>query len=952
MATAIVYDTSEAVELSACHCLYLKPIAKLVINVMLPEFKEPTKSISNWEVMDKLKNMVYPDQFTTLRVSKSTMDFIRFEGEVETKTLVQTITAKLHGKTLKLNGFKDIMNIVANEAQIDFPTQEDWESFFNKTGENVDTPEEKPNTIHLEGLPCKWFVYKETTGDKPSEELVRQVFETFGKIRNIDVPMLDPYREDMTGKNFNIFNFGGVHTFEAFIQYQEYADFVNAMQAMKGMKLMYKGDDGKALACTIKVTFDTTKHLSDASVERRHFERLKLQELEQQRKEEKRREKEEEEAIRKKKYDEGKAKEKKRKEKQKRREQRQKEREEKRCLKRLQKINSQEEQWQQISEWEQRKLLLAHRRVESFRLLTVLLNSVKNCLQLKSQNEHKTEEDSQPGEAKVPWLPTRELSDVKKQKIERTNDLVTEAVDNCKCQNIKVEAKIPEVQWKDTVFEESASAFASAYNPFKASMTGCIKKEQNDNFFTITDKDKHDYDFRSLQITINQDYNAIKSSTKKDHRLFNTCHSRKLTNSVSGRKQKVYETDEFINYLLNHYESPRYARICQSSKDPEHIYGWQRVVSDNGNGFQIDLKNKYGQHFTEVRIVQNGGSNDDRNFDGCRWKITIKEMEPRQRDSKSESKNQAELHKKKFQLQWNRSILHSDCYEKEWYTLGANTHRNTYASSTKTLNQSEYEHGTSQENFSSQLWKLKEPVHKPACSTFELKDLLEEISSDSEYFNEEREDKHRPLQVGKIAPDYQSSHWKRKRSSDCFAKENGESILSTASGIKSHSHSEYDADQSKIYGYKPKRKHKKYRSESKHERQENETELSQGLEISSKKKKKKKHHQKKTLSKEHEYTGTDSNSEMQSHKNQKKKGNAKSKSKKGMRLSYRSPSDGVFFSDGYRIGASDRYRHHQTETESGYRFQCDEFVDAEDSLHQNCVQSYDDSCSYQKLVKL
>lgn len=44
-----------------------------------------------------------------------------------------------------------------------------------------------------------------------------------------------------------------------------------------------------------QVTFDTSKHLSEASLKRRQQEREKLQELERQREEHKRREKEEEE---------------------------------------------------------------------------------------------------------------------------------------------------------------------------------------------------------------------------------------------------------------------------------------------------------------------------------------------------------------------------------------------------------------------------------------------------------------------------------------------------------------------------------------------------------------------------------------------------------------------------------------------------------------------------------
>lgn len=47
--------------------------------------------------------------------------------------------------------------------------------------------------------------------------------------------------------------------------------------------------------CHVKVSFDSTKHLSDASIKKRQLERQKLQELEKQREEQKRKEKEAEE---------------------------------------------------------------------------------------------------------------------------------------------------------------------------------------------------------------------------------------------------------------------------------------------------------------------------------------------------------------------------------------------------------------------------------------------------------------------------------------------------------------------------------------------------------------------------------------------------------------------------------------------------------------------------------
>uniref|UniRef100_A0A8D0L8S3 RRM domain-containing protein n=1 Tax=Sphenodon punctatus TaxID=8508 RepID=A0A8D0L8S3_SPHPU len=294
MTVTLVCDHSEAMELCASQQLYLKPVAKLTINVVFPEHTETTRSFSNWEVMDKLKNMICPDRFTSVRVSKSTKDFIRFEGEAETKSLVHILKEKLHGKMIKLNGFKDDLKVVATEAPGDFPTQQEWESSLNKKEiTNEEQSEDTTDCIYFEGLPCKWFALKGSDSEKPSEDVLRVVFESFGKIKNIDIPMLDPYREEMVGGNFNKFTFGGLRTFEAFVQYQEYTAFVKAMETLRGMQLMLKGDDGKALACNIKVTSDTTEHFSEGAIQKRSLERLKLQELEEERKRREKREEEE-----------------------------------------------------------------------------------------------------------------------------------------------------------------------------------------------------------------------------------------------------------------------------------------------------------------------------------------------------------------------------------------------------------------------------------------------------------------------------------------------------------------------------------------------------------------------------------------------------------------------------------------------------------------------------------
>ncbi|XP_078117760.1 A-kinase anchor protein 17A isoform X2 [Sander vitreus] len=398
--TTIVHDTTEAVCLSSEYNLYLKPIAKITISVALPQLKLPGKSISNWEVMERVKAMVAPEQFSALRISKSTMDFIRFEGEVENKTVVKSLLSRLDVKCIKLSGFTDVLKVRAVENKVDFPTRHDWDSFFRDAKDMNETlPGERPDTIHLEGLPCRWFSQKDSPyPDRPSEEVLTAVFQAFGKVRHVDIPMLDPYREEMLDKNFNTFSFGGHLNFEAYVQYQEYGGFTKAMDTLRSMKLMLKGDDGKAVACNIKVSFDTSKHLSELALKRRSMERLKLQELERQREEQKRREKEEEERRkeeeRKQKEQEEEEKEKRKEERLRKREQKLREREERRNLKKVRRQQEEEQKKLQMKiAMEERRLLLAQRNLESIRLIAELLARAKAVRQQQQEKERAERED-------------------------------------------------------------------------------------------------------------------------------------------------------------------------------------------------------------------------------------------------------------------------------------------------------------------------------------------------------------------------------------------------------------------------------------------------------------------------------------------------------------------------------------------------------------------------------
>ncbi len=87
---------------------------------------------------------------------------------------------------------------------------------------------------------------------KPSESMLRTLFEVFGPLRSVDIPMLDPYRPMMVTNPQNTFAFGQDGLFEAFIQFQEYVGFLKCMTAFRGMKLLYR-EGNRAWTALIQV---------------------------------------------------------------------------------------------------------------------------------------------------------------------------------------------------------------------------------------------------------------------------------------------------------------------------------------------------------------------------------------------------------------------------------------------------------------------------------------------------------------------------------------------------------------------------------------------------------------------------------------------------------------------------------------------------------------------------
>ena len=193
------------------------------------------------------------------------MEFLRLEGEMENKSKLPLLIMKLDGKSMKLSGFSEALKIRAAETKPAFPSRHDWDSYFRDARNmNEMRPGERPDTLHLKELPTRWFseqAQKGKTSDqkpRPSERIVREVFETFGEVRCLDIPMLDPYRKEIMGSlakpgMIQTFSYVQDIQFEAFVQYKTYISYVKAMDGLRGMRLLYKEDKDKAYTATIKV---------------------------------------------------------------------------------------------------------------------------------------------------------------------------------------------------------------------------------------------------------------------------------------------------------------------------------------------------------------------------------------------------------------------------------------------------------------------------------------------------------------------------------------------------------------------------------------------------------------------------------------------------------------------------------------------------------------------------
>ncbi|CAH8469905.1 unnamed protein product [Heterobilharzia americana] len=199
--------------------LYLKPIARVCITVQIPLLHDTSgqlKSFTTWEIIEKIRQLcpgiLAPS--TVMKVVHTTLEFVRFSVDLECKSDVRRVVTSLESQFIKLSGFPQNLRVRASEAPYDCPRRHDWEAFF-RDAQNMDETKsgERPDTLVLTGLPVRWFAsashnrpcFSVNSGytnssylsllvdeEKPNPSILKEAFEVFGKIREIDIPLLDP----------------------------------------------------------------------------------------------------------------------------------------------------------------------------------------------------------------------------------------------------------------------------------------------------------------------------------------------------------------------------------------------------------------------------------------------------------------------------------------------------------------------------------------------------------------------------------------------------------------------------------------------------------------------------------------------------------------------------------------------------------------------------------------
>lgn len=243
-----------------------------------------------------------------------------------------------------------------------------------------------------------------------------------------------------------------------------------------------------------------------------------------------------------------------------------------------------------------------------------------------------------------------------------------------------------------------------------------VRKRGTGQLFTNECNDIFDFDQNSLQITLIQG----QPPEKEDH-LSSNNYPFRLSEEDHGKKN--HETCDLIDFLLNHYyHTPKYPSICLEPSHPTSTCQWQRSVHATGNGFQINLR-KYQCDSTSLSQMQNLHTQGPVQKPQNRAKVYYangcsEEFKDQPNDTASESDDQLTPTDRKGHL-----LEKTHAYQVKDSKSG------------------------SQSQFSS----------PERSAELELADFLEEISSDSECFNEtliiNKEEEEKSVAIYENAPE-------------------------------------------------------------------------------------------------------------------------------------------------------------------------------------------------------
>jgi splicing factor, arginine/serine-rich 17 len=147
--------------------MYLKPIARINISVPIPStMRLAGATLSTWEIMDKIREIILPDEFVFLRLLKSAGELYRFEGELESKGIARSCLTRLDNTLIRMESTGHEFRLRAADAKLPYPTRTEWETFFREIKSMNETkPGERADTVHIEGLPIRWFQVRVTVVD-------------------------------------------------------------------------------------------------------------------------------------------------------------------------------------------------------------------------------------------------------------------------------------------------------------------------------------------------------------------------------------------------------------------------------------------------------------------------------------------------------------------------------------------------------------------------------------------------------------------------------------------------------------------------------------------------------------------------------------------------------------------------------------------------------------------